>query len=321
MRAKQNPFQNLNPETGGDNDGEEEISQPQRRQRVHETEDRAGDRVEDIRRWEYGMRTTVPEFHGSIQPEEFLEWMGIVEEILEFKRVPGREKVALMATRLRGRAEAWCGLRTQILDMINLFDPVTVTEAHQRALQLEKTLSRKSTSGQFVNFGRVPSSRNRASSTSENTENSTISGQQNPTNTAQTPRATTSGFRCFGYGETGHRLSECPWPAKKVLFNDPTEFNEEDVEIGEEPQLGKVAIEELVDGDTGTMLMINPNAYRLKLPTHIHTHDVFNIKHLIPFRGDSSDDEAVGKSRSNFLQPGENDAAAIDDMALEFMEG
>ncbi|KAH7571387.1 hypothetical protein JRO89_XS04G0034700 [Xanthoceras sorbifolium] len=38
---------------------------------------------------------------------------------------------------------------------------------------------------------------------------------------------------------------------------------------------------------------INPNAYRLKLPTHIRTHDVFNIKHLIPFRRDSSDDEAV----------------------------
>ncbi|KAL5769730.1 hypothetical protein ACOSP7_013884 [Xanthoceras sorbifolium] len=66
---------------------------------------------------------------------------------------------------------------------------------------------------------------------------------------------------------------------------------------------------------------INPNAYRLKLPTHIRTHDVFNIKHLIPFRGDSSDDEAVGNSRSNFLQPGENDVAAIDDLALEFMEG
>ena len=66
---------------------------------------------------------------------------------------------------------------------------------------------------------------------------------------------------------------------------------------------------------------INPNAYRLKLPTHIRTHDVFNIKQLIPFHGDSSDDEAVGNSRSNFLQPRENDASAIDYMALEFMEG
>ena len=107
MRANQNPFQNLNPETGGDSDGEEEIPQPQRRQRPPEAGDRAGDRVEDIRRWETGMRTEVPEFQGSMLPEEFLEWIGIVEEILEFKKVPEREKVALVATRLRGRAAAW----------------------------------------------------------------------------------------------------------------------------------------------------------------------------------------------------------------------
>ena len=31
---------------------------------------------------------------------------------------------------------------------------------------------------------------------------------------------------------------------------------------------------------------INPNAYRLKLPSDIRTVDVFNIKYLIPYRGD-----------------------------------
>ncbi|KAI9160805.1 hypothetical protein LWI28_011696 [Acer negundo] len=66
---------------------------------------------------------------------------------------------------------------------------------------------------------------------------------------------------------------------------------------------------------------INPNAYRLKLPSHIRTHDVFNVKHLIPFLGDSSDDDAIGNSRMNFLQPGENDAAVMEHMALEYMEG
>ncbi|KAL5764000.1 hypothetical protein ACOSQ2_016594 [Xanthoceras sorbifolium] len=299
IMANQNPFHNLNFETGGDSKGEEENPQPQRRQR-------AGDIVEDIRRWESGMQT-----------EKFLEWIGIVEEILEFKRVPERENVALVATRLRGRAAAWwqqlklnrncsrkpkisdwekmkrklraeflphnfqrlisvdeyatefyqllvrneiqetqdqlvsryCGgLRTQILDLINLFDPVTVTEAHQRALQLEKTLSRKTTSG-YENTG------NRSGI---GASGSTISGQRNPPNIAQTPRATTGEFRCFGCGETRHRLSECPRPAKKVLFIDPTEFNEKDAEIGEEPQSGveEVAKEELVDGDTGTMLMV-----------------------------------------------------------------
>ena len=88
--------------------------------------------------------------------------------------------------------------------MINLFDPVSVTEAHQRTLQLEKTLSRKSTSGQFMNFGGVSSNRNRASSSENNGTRSAVgasgsvnSGQRNPTNTVQTPRVTTGGFRCF----------------------------------------------------------------------------------------------------------------------------
>ena len=33
---------------------------------------------------------------------------------------------------------------------------------------------------------------------------------------------------------------------------------------------------------------INPNAYRLKLPSHMRTFDVFNVKHLVPYRGENS---------------------------------
>ncbi|GJR26973.1 putative reverse transcriptase domain-containing protein [Tanacetum coccineum] len=51
---------------------------------------------------------------------------------------------------------------------------------------------------------------------------------------------------------------------------------------------------------------INPNAYRLRLPSHVRTSYVFNVKHLIPFLGDSSsnEDDAVPDSRSNLLYPG-----------------
>ena len=51
------------------------------------------------------MRTEVPEFQGNLQPEEFLEWLEIVEEILEFKNVPDNAK-ALVVTWLQGRAAA-----------------------------------------------------------------------------------------------------------------------------------------------------------------------------------------------------------------------
>ena len=55
---------------------------------------------------------------------------------------------------------------------------------------------------------------------------------------------------------------------------------------------------------------IHPNAYRLKLPSHICTSEVFNVKHLISFHGDEfSDEDNNANWTSNFLQLGEDDAA------------
>ncbi|PKI58572.1 hypothetical protein CRG98_021035 [Punica granatum] len=60
---------------------------------------------------------------------------------------------------------------------------------------------------------------------------------------------------------------------------------------------------------------INSNAYRLKLPSHIRTADVFNVEHLIPYTGDSSNDN---DSRTNSLHPGENDAT--ENLASQYLE-
>ncbi|KAF7130340.1 hypothetical protein RHSIM_Rhsim10G0033500 [Rhododendron simsii] len=61
---------------------------------------------------------------------------------------------------------------------------------------------------------------------------------------------------------------------------------------------------------------INSNAYRLQLPSHIRTSNVFNVKHLFPYHGDNSDDEPAN-SRSNSFQPREDDA---DHIAEEYMK-
>nr|GEZ12308.1 putative reverse transcriptase domain-containing protein [Tanacetum cinerariifolium] len=52
---------------------------------------------------------------------------------------------------------------------------------------------------------------------------------------------------------------------------------------------------------------LNSNAYRLKLPSHIRCSDVFNVKHLLPYHGNSSDEDSVGNSRTNFVYLGGND--------------
>ena len=49
------------------------------------------------------------------------------------------------------------------------------------------------------------------------------------------------------------------------------------------------------------------NAYHLKLPSHIKTSDVFNIKHRVPFIDDSLDEDT--NSRANSLKLGEDDVA------------
>ena len=55
----------------------------------------------------------------------------------------------------------------------------------------------------------------------------------------------------------------------------------------------------------------------MKLPSHIQTSDVFNVKHLIPYVGDSSYEDDVGNSRANFAHPGENDAV---EKALTYLD-
>ncbi|GJX18062.1 putative reverse transcriptase domain-containing protein [Tanacetum coccineum] len=66
---------------------------------------------------------------------------------------------------------------------------------------------------------------------------------------------------------------------------------------------------------------INSNAYRLKLPSHIMCSDVFYVKHLIPYLGDSSDDDLAMNSRANFIYPGGNDGRpSIKEWADLFLE-
>ncbi|XP_022880979.1 uncharacterized protein LOC111398291 [Olea europaea var. sylvestris] len=66
---------------------------------------------------------------------------------------------------------------------------------------------------------------------------------------------------------------------------------------------------------------INPNAYRLRLPPHIRTSDVFNVKYLLPYHGDNLGDSTIGSdSRANPIDLGENDEVYVEEQALAYME-
>ncbi|KAJ8644198.1 hypothetical protein MRB53_005946 [Persea americana] len=243
------------------------------------------------------------------------------------------------------------------------------------------------------------------------------SRQQASSNPTQTNITISSGIKCFGCGETGHRRSECKKRDKKALFADTDDGEEDDAYVGEEPAfddtpdeeiledalsrrsmllttmrvevLGFDSFRDLLDTDpyfsvimaavravnqsSGFSLFqvvysmlphgpldliplpskirahgkaaefvdglqaihkklhdnlvqaatkykmladkkrrhvefeiiekINPNAYRLKLPTYIRTADVFNVKHLIPYFGDSSNDDAIDAFATSLSMP------------------
>ena len=64
-------------------------------------------RDREDRSWEMGFKVEIPEFHGGVRGEELLDWLVAVQELLEFKRVPEERKVALVATKFRGKAASW----------------------------------------------------------------------------------------------------------------------------------------------------------------------------------------------------------------------
>jgi hypothetical protein len=239
--------------------------------------------------WESGFKLDIPEFSGGMQPEEFLDWVAAVEEILDFKRIPKDRQVSLVATKFWDRAAAWWqqlkqtrawqgklkitsweklmkkmrptflphnylrtiyqklqnwnqgsksvdeyteefhkllarvdlsesdeqlvsryigGLWTQIQDTVNLFDPVNISSAHQRALLVEKTLGR----GSMGVFGRGGvGGYNRSGGSFQNRGSIPSNGSNKGATTARQPSQTgaTIGLKCFRCGEPGHRIADC----------------------------------------------------------------------------------------------------------------
>ena len=100
------------------------------------------------------------------------------------------------------------GLRTQIQDTLNLFDPNTVLEAYQRALLIEKTsvqgslgIFRCGCIGSYNCSGGLFTNRGSTLSNGLNKATTTI-GQPSRT-------GTTIGLKCFQCDEPGHRMADC----------------------------------------------------------------------------------------------------------------
>jgi hypothetical protein len=71
-------------------------------------------------------------------------------------------------------------------------------------------------------------------------------------------------------------------------------------------------------GPCEVLQKINDNAYRLRLPSHLKTSDVFNVKHLSPCFGDPEDTHV--NSRTSSFQPGATDAGGSESDEAELSD-
>ncbi|GKD08628.1 hypothetical protein Tco_1188313 [Tanacetum coccineum] len=111
---------------------------------------------DDNMRWASGMRVNIPDFSGdTLSPEGFIDWLvaGIrvvatIEtakgegwkakdhELAEDEELIARNDIQETEDQLVSRYIG--GLRVQIMDSVNMFDPMTLSDAYQRALAFEK---------------------------------------------------------------------------------------------------------------------------------------------------------------------------------------
>ena len=52
-------------------------------------------------------RADIPEFEGKLDPEDFLEWLSVVERLFDLKEYPESKKVKIVALKLRKYSSIW----------------------------------------------------------------------------------------------------------------------------------------------------------------------------------------------------------------------
>ena len=63
--------------------------------------DRRGEREDRVR---FNPKVEIPYFEGMMQPEEFVDWLNIMERIFEYGNAPENRKVKLVAIKLKKHA-------------------------------------------------------------------------------------------------------------------------------------------------------------------------------------------------------------------------
>uniref|UniRef100_A0A2N9HUX4 Reverse transcriptase n=1 Tax=Fagus sylvatica TaxID=28930 RepID=A0A2N9HUX4_FAGSY len=197
-------------------------------------------------KWEFSVKIDVPEFSGGLDPNDFTDWLNHVERVFEYHEIPDHKKVKIVGIKLKGRASAWqvgsvddytekfyelmarvnlqedeeqivaryiSGLKPPIQDTLSLLVIVTISEAYNRALAVEKQLTRKAL--QYQSFGRNQATANSSNHGQQPWQSKNVPYASTSSNAATKstivgkPTTFNSSFKCYKCGEQGHKANEC----------------------------------------------------------------------------------------------------------------
>ncbi|PKI33590.1 hypothetical protein CRG98_046017 [Punica granatum] len=157
------------------------------------------------------------------------------------------------------------GLRVLLQDTVNLFDPVNVSSAHQRALIIERQQKR---AGSGVFGGGIAVAGTGGAVQADGS--SVVPGRlMRPANIGPS----SSRAKCFKCGEPGHRQFECRKGEKRVMFIEEELSDDEVYVAGGDGEVEFDKEEEIVTGDGVPNLVVRRSCMTPRAPDEDWLHN------------------------------------------------